>query len=61
MLQTQEGALAEVTQTFHQQNKKILHINPSSVPSGINRREFERWKANYWKSRSQDFAPLSEP
>lgn len=53
--QRQDGAIAEVTQTFHQQNSKIIHINPSSIPSGINRSAFNRWRSDYWKSRANDF------
>ncbi|MFC6301064.1 HNH/ENDO VII family nuclease [Pseudomonas spelaei] len=30
-----------------------MHINSgSSIPSGINRAQFERWKKDYWKSRA---------
>ena len=55
MLQTQKGPIAEVTQTFHQQYTKIIHINPSSIPSGINRSHFKTWRENYWKERAKDF------
>ena len=51
MLQTHDGALAEVTATFHQKYKKIIHINPSSTPSGINRSAFDTWRSDYWKNR----------
>jgi filamentous hemagglutinin len=57
VLQTETGPVAELTQTFHQQNKGIVHINPSAIPSGIDRTAFNAWKAEYWKSRAQDFAP----
>lgn len=56
MLQTQDGPIAEVTQSFHQKNSGVIHINSGSeIPSGINRAQFEKWKKNYWKSRSLDF------
>lgn len=55
LIQTHAGAISEVTQTFHQQYKKIIHINPSSVKSEINRKEFDTWRANYWKNRAKDF------
>lgn len=45
MLQTQNGPIAEVTQSFHQKNTAVIHINSGSgIPSGINRAQFERWK-----------------
>ncbi len=55
MTQRQSGAIAEMTQSFHQQNSKIIHINPNSIPSGINRSEFNKWRYNYWKMRANDF------
>ncbi|MHC8412490.1 HNH/ENDO VII family nuclease [Pseudomonas sp. Hz4] len=56
MLQTQDGPIAEVTQSFHQKNSGVIHINSGSeIPSGINRAQFEKWKKDYWKSRSLDF------
>ncbi len=55
MTQQHEGAIAEVTQTFHQQNLKVIHINSSSTPSGINRAKFNKWRANYWKNRATGF------
>lgn len=42
MLQTKNGAIAEVTETFHTQYTKIIHINPSSIPSGIDRSMFKK-------------------
>lgn len=33
-----------------------IHINSGTdIPSGINRAQFEKWKKDYWKSRSLDF------
>ncbi|MCZ7567370.1 MAG: hypothetical protein M5U01_02065 [Ardenticatenaceae bacterium] len=55
MLQMNEGPVAEVTQTFHQKFHGIIHINPSSVPSGIDRAAFEAWKRGYWITRALDF------
>ncbi|MCX7570533.1 HNH/ENDO VII family nuclease [Tumebacillus sp. DT12] len=52
MTQRNESSIAEVTQTFHQENTKVLHINPHTVPSGINRTEFNKWKSEYWKNRA---------
>lgn len=55
MLQSQDGPVAEMTQTFHQQNNSVIHINPSTVPSGIDRNAFGAWRADYWRSRAADF------
>jgi A nuclease of the HNH/ENDO VII superfamily with conserved LHH len=55
LLQTQDGPLAEMTQTFHQQNSSIIHINPNTIPSGINRPVFDAWRQQYWMNRAQGF------
>ncbi len=55
MLQTQEGSIAEVAQTFHTSNDKIIHINPNTISSAIDRNAFKTWKRNYWKNRAKDF------
>ena len=54
-LQSNDSALVEISQTFHQQNTKTIHINPSSTPSGIDRKAFNAFKRDYWKSRGNDF------
>ena len=55
MTQTNDSAIAEVTQRFHQQNKGIIHINPNTIPSGIDRNIFNSWRKSYWKNRVNDF------
>lgn len=57
MLQSADGPLVEMTQTFHQVNSRIIHINPSSIPSGIDRAAFGTWRSEYWIQRAADFAP----
>lgn len=54
-LQTMDGPIAEMTQTFHQEYSRVMHINPSSIPSGINREAFDAWRADYWRLRASDF------
>lgn len=54
LTQKQDGAIAEVTQTLHKDNHGTLHT-PNTVPSGINRTEFNMWRRNYWKNRANDF------
>jgi hypothetical protein len=55
MTQTQSGPLAEVTQTFHQQYGRVLHINPRTIPSGIDRAAFDRFREQYWMDRAKGF------
>ena len=55
MLQSQDGPIAEVTQSFHKDNHSTIHINDNSIPSGINRSEFNKWRSDYWKQRANDF------
>ncbi|ELY2909908.1 hypothetical protein SMX71_004311 [Cronobacter dublinensis] len=55
MLQTQDGPIAEMSQTFHKTNHGIIHINPNTIPSGINRAEFDAWRKQYWINRAGDF------
>ncbi|RUO80217.1 hypothetical protein CWI84_06175 [Idiomarina tyrosinivorans] len=53
MLQTQDGPVAEVTQTFHQKNSKTIHINSGTdIPSGINRAEFDKWRKKVLERKS---------
>ncbi|WP_207518859.1 HNH/ENDO VII family nuclease [Pseudogracilibacillus auburnensis] len=55
MTQRNESSIAEVTQTFHKDNSSVIHINPNTIPSGINRSEFNKWRTEYWKNRANDF------
>ncbi|TSB48632.1 hypothetical protein FN960_03140 [Alkalicoccobacillus porphyridii] len=54
-IQKHDGSIAEVTHTFHKTNSSIIHINPNTIPSGIDRKDFNKWRASYWKSRKNDF------
>ncbi|WP_371764998.1 HNH/ENDO VII family nuclease [Massilia sp.] len=55
MLQSNDSAIAELMQTFHQKNSKIIHINPNVIPSGIDRSAFDAWKARYWANRATNY------
>lgn len=57
MTQRQSGSIAEVTKTFHNSNYSTIHINTGRIPSGINRKEFGKWRGSYWKNRANDFIP----
>lgn len=55
MIQTNDSAIAELTESFHKTNTNTIHINPNTIPSGIDRSKFNTWKSNYWKNRANDF------
>ncbi|WP_399553683.1 HNH/ENDO VII family nuclease [uncultured Vagococcus sp.] len=46
--------MAEVEKSFHQSNSSVIHINPNSVLSGIDRKAFNKWRSDYWKNRVND-------
>ncbi|NBI31101.1 hypothetical protein ERL59_19395 [Chengkuizengella sp. YPA3-1-1] len=54
-IQTDDGPIAEVTQSFHFDNFGTIHINPNTIPSGVDRKEFDKWKKQYWQNRALDF------
>ncbi|WP_273760822.1 HNH/ENDO VII family nuclease [Bartonella sp. ML70XJBT.G] len=55
MLQTHDGPIAEVTRTFHKNNNSVIHINPNTMGSGINRSKFDNWRQKYWKERAKRY------
>ncbi len=59
-LQTNDSNLYEMTETFHKTNHKTIHINDNSIPSGINRAEFDKIRESYWKERATDFINTTE-
>jgi hypothetical protein len=58
--QRNESSIAEVTQTFHKENSSVIHINPNTIPSGINRKEFNQWRKEYWKNRAKEYIKEGE-
>ncbi|HBM8535741.1 TPA: hypothetical protein L0W28_004611 [Escherichia coli] len=32
-----------------------MHINPNTIPSGINRPVFDKWKEQYWRQRAASY------
>jgi hypothetical protein len=56
-IQRPDGPLAEMTTTFHQQNARVIHINPNTLPSGIDRKAFDAYRRDYWINRANDFSP----
>jgi RHS repeat-associated protein len=56
-IQTADSPLAEMTATFHQDNSAVIHINPNTIPSGIDRDAFEAYRRAYWINRAKGFSP----
>jgi RHS repeat-associated protein len=56
-LQTMDGPIVELTQTMHlgRGTRGVVHINPPTIPSGIDEAAFARWRSEYWKIRACDF------
>ena len=57
MTQMNNSSLAELTATFHQQNSKVIHINPNTIPSGIDRKAFDAFRRAYWINHANSFSP----
>lgn len=55
LLQESGHPLAEVKEKFHREHRRILHINPPSIPSGIERDAFDSFRRRYWRQRAIDF------
>lgn len=55
LLQTPDGAIVEVSNSFHKKYYSIIHMNTGKSPSLINRNEFRKWASKYWMNRSLDF------
>lgn len=53
-IQTSDSPLAEVTNTFHTANRQVIHVNPSTIPSGIDRAGFRQFRQAYWEQRGRD-------
>jgi hypothetical protein len=55
LIQSDKGSIAEVSDTMHKEYDRVLHINPKSTPSGIDRKKFGAFKRAYWQQRAGDF------
>jgi hypothetical protein len=53
--QSNDSSIAEITDNFHKIYQGPIHINPNTIPSGIDRNQFRAWKEDYWKNRAKDF------
>jgi hypothetical protein len=57
LLQTPDGPVAEISYTLHTERAGVVHINPNTIPSGINRTDFRAWREAYWADRARQLAP----
>ncbi|SET16721.1 HNH/ENDO VII family nuclease [[Clostridium] polysaccharolyticum] len=55
LLQTPDGPIVEVSQSFHNKYYSTIHMNIGQSPSIINRDVFKRWKSDYWMDCALDF------
>ena len=55
LLQTQDGPIVEVSQTFHNSYYSTIHMNTGQLPSTISRSQFNSWTRKYWMNRALDF------
>ncbi len=55
LLQTQDGPIVEVSQSFHNKYYSTIHMNTGQSPSIIDRDAFKQWKSDYWMNRALDF------
>jgi len=53
MLQSDGGPLIVISGSMHQTYSKILHVNPNSIPSGIDRRAFATFRRHFWKNEAR--------
>jgi hypothetical protein len=53
--QDPDGPIAELTDTFHESNPKLLnlYLKPGE-PSRIDRPAFDLWRSNYWRTRGRE-------
>jgi hypothetical protein len=59
LIQSDDGSFAEVSYTFHKENYATIHIyygkDKKPVDLQVDRDWFDSFRADYWKSRANDF------
>ncbi len=53
--QAPDGPLAVMSHEFHKKYTSVIHANPQKHQSLIERKKFEKWRAEYWKERAKDY------
>ncbi|WP_208438440.1 HNH/ENDO VII family nuclease, partial [Bartonella vinsonii] len=55
LLQTHEGPIAEISKELHNKYNSVIHVNPKTHQSLIEREKFKKWRKEYWKDRAQGY------
>ncbi|VEJ46082.1 DUF637 domain-containing protein [Bartonella vinsonii] len=53
--QTHEGPIAEIGSKDHNKYSSVIHANPKTHQSLIDRDMFDRWREEYWKERAKGY------
>lgn len=53
-IQADDSPIVELSKTMHIQYSNLIHINPSTIPSGVDRSAFDNWRKKYWRARARD-------
>ncbi|WP_375661367.1 MULTISPECIES: HNH/ENDO VII family nuclease, partial [unclassified Bartonella] len=53
--QTPEGPIAEMSKESHNKYSSVIHANPKTHKSLIEREKFKKWREEYWKERAKGY------
>ncbi|WP_375651099.1 HNH/ENDO VII family nuclease, partial [Bartonella sp. OT172YNZD] len=53
--QTPEGPIAEMSKESHNKYSSVIHANPKTHQSLIEREKFGKWREEYWKERAKGY------
>ncbi|WP_375661016.1 DUF637 domain-containing protein [Bartonella sp. CL71SXKL] len=53
--QTHEGPIAEISHESHKKYTSVIHDNPKTHQSLIEREKFGKWREEYWKERAKGY------
>ncbi|WP_019220831.1 HNH/ENDO VII family nuclease [Bartonella senegalensis] len=53
--QTPDGPIAEISHEFHKKYTSVIHANPKTHQSLIERKKFEKQREEYWKERAKGY------
>ncbi|WP_246668565.1 HNH/ENDO VII family nuclease, partial [Bartonella refiksaydamii] len=53
--QTPEGPIAEISREFHKKYTSVIHANPKTHQSLIERKKFDKQREEYWDKRGNGY------
>ncbi|WP_245256849.1 HNH/ENDO VII family nuclease, partial [Bartonella sp. DB5-6] len=53
--QTPEGPIAEISKEFHKKYTSVIHANPKTHQSLIERKKFDKQREEYWDKRGNGY------